>query len=261
MFGPLFHLQWFGLLCPCFQKEEDRNARQALVFVSGRRVLWAKGSGSSGSGFSIGKLFSFSSNSSAGGENEGSTSSGPQRAILRLGDNEEERPEIVLIPIGAMTENDGETDRPAPGTPSMELHIKLSRVDKVALDREEIVLSARPVKSNNSSSAPKELLRVSLLDSNNGPARDEERNLFLHHMMVLVEWERQRRDPYEDDDEEEDQPNFLQARAQKAKHFAQRELEMQTTKRDREKRKAKFVAESGGLKYTALAMAGRSDSR
>lgn len=261
MFGPLFQLQWLGLVCPCFQKEEDRNARQALGFVSGRRILWTKSAGN-GSGFSLGKLFAFSSPSSTGNNKDNRTPSGPQRALLRLGDNDEGQPEIVVIPLGTAASDGDESDTIPSSAPSMELHIKLSRVDKVSLDGEEIVLMARPVKSSSSSNRtpPKELLRLSLLDASNGPVKQEERNLFMHHMAVLVEWERQRRDPYDDDDDDDDEPNFLQARAQKAKHFAQRELEMQTTKREREKRKAKFVAESGGLKYTALAMAGRSDS-
>ncbi len=89
--------------------------------------------------------------------------------------------------------------------------------------------------------------------------------MVVHHLMVLSEWERQRRaslkavDAYEsDDDDEEDVPNFLTRRAQKATHFARREIELQQTKRDREKRKSKLIQETGGLKYTALAMANRS---
>ena len=46
--------------------------------------------------------------------------------------------------------------------------------------------------------------------------------------------------------------------AQKIKHFAQREIEMQRTKKERENRKARYVKEAGGLKYTAIAMANRS---
>ena len=46
--------------------------------------------------------------------------------------------------------------------------------------------------------------------------------------------------------------------AQKIKHFAQRELELQKLKKERENRKAKYVNEAGGLKYTAIAMANRS---
>lgn len=46
--------------------------------------------------------------------------------------------------------------------------------------------------------------------------------------------------------------------AQKMKHFAQREIELKKMKRERDERKAKYVKESGGLKYTAIAMANRS---
>jgi hypothetical protein len=87
---------------------------------------------------------------------------------------------------------------------------------------------------------------------------------------VLVEWERQRRiaaglgddggDCEDDGDEDADRPNFLAARAHKAAHFARRELEMRETRREREKRKARLVQEAGGLRYTALAMAGRGES-
>lgn len=42
------------------------------------------------------------------------------------------------------------------------------------------------------------------------------------------------------------------------KHFAERELEMKKMKKDRENRKAKYVKEAGGLKYTAIAMANRA---
>ena len=46
--------------------------------------------------------------------------------------------------------------------------------------------------------------------------------------------------------------------AQSIKHFAQREIELQKMKKERENRKAKYVKEAGGLKYTAIAMANRS---
>ena len=54
--------------------------------------------------------------------------------------------------------------------------------------------------------------------------------------------------------------NFLAARAQKAAHFAKRELELQRTKKEREQRKAKLISEAGGLKYTAIAMANMNQS-
>jgi hypothetical protein len=138
-------------------------------------------------------------------------------------------------------------------------------VQVVDATSDDIILTAKPpsnTSKNKQKQAPKELLRFSVLqDTTDGEiiaVPSDQRNLMVHHLSVLVEWERQRRAANGDDDwdeDEEDQPNFLQARAQKAAHFANREIEMQQTKRDRDKRKAKLVAESGGLKYTALAMA------
>ena len=51
---------------------------------------------------------------------------------------------------------------------------------------------------------------------------------------------------------------LLSREAQKMKHFAKREIELQKIKKERENRKAKYVKEAGGLKYTAIAMANRS---
>jgi hypothetical protein len=164
------------------------------------------------------------------------------------------------------------------------LNIKLRRVDKVTLDEVtgQIVLTAKKVGGiGRDAAVAKELLRFTLLqqhDNNNNheaatttqldapiPVTSDVRNTIVHHLMVMSEWERQRRaelqrtDPdgyYSDEEEdEENQPNFLQARAQKAAHFAKREVEMQRVKKERDKRKAELVAESGGLKYTAIAMA------
>jgi hypothetical protein len=152
--------------------------------------------------------------------------------------------------------NGSETlDETIPTAPSIQLSIKLGRIDKVILGEDgELVLLAKPIRSNPK---PKELLRFLLLDDAHLPAKDEVRNICQHHLAVLVEWERQRRfeldDLYDEEDDEENQPNFLQARANKAAHFAKREVEMQQTRREREQRKAKFS--SAGLKYTALAMA------
>jgi hypothetical protein len=99
------------------------------------------------------------------------------------------------------------------------------------------------------------------------------RNMMVHYWMVLVEWERQRRlkmkksstttmDDADSDSEETDDihngnsTNFITRHAQKIQHYAQREIELQRTKRQREERKAQLLSQTnGGLKYTALAMA------
>jgi hypothetical protein len=101
------------------------------------------------------------------------------------------------------------------------------------------------------------------------PLAADQRNLAVHHLQVLVEWNKHRRlaspddNADDDDDDEEDAVgprhplHFFRDRAQKVRHFAQREVELQNTKRARETRKAQLVASAGGMKYTALAMAGQ----
>ena len=104
------------------------------------------------------------------------------------------------------------------------------------------------------------------------------RDEFIDHLMLLVEWDRKRyqqqsarsassqgaddadettvTQPETDEDGEPIQRNI----AQRAAHFAKREIELQQKKLERETRKAKYMAASGGLKYTALAMATREIS-
>jgi hypothetical protein len=157
-----------------------------------------------------------------------------------------------------------------PADDSFQLRIKLRRVDKVSLDGDHIVLTAKPVDGQQ---PPKELLRFLVLrpeaaDEGDSalPCTRDERNMLVHHLQVVAEWERQRRERSRaageedgEEDEDDDQPNFLAARARRAAHFAARELEMREARRDRERRKAELVAGAGGMRYTALAMASRED--
>lgn len=46
--------------------------------------------------------------------------------------------------------------------------------------------------------------------------------------------------------------------AQKQRHFAKRTVEMQQSKKDADARKARYMKETGGMQYTAIAMANRS---
>lgn len=268
--GPLFYLYWFGGICPCLEKDEDKGARQAMQYVNtaAARIRWVtstsgRGSGgrrSSASEF-IGSLFGSKKTSPiAGDDNDGSSSGGGGQddveARLVLRDNADaSEPEVFVDPIPPPA---AEGEAPPSQAVSYKLNIALRRVDRVTLVGDAVVLLAKPMEKDQ---PPKELLRFVALNADTGlPVNDEGRNMIVHHMAVLVEWERTRRRAAgfaEDDDNEEDQPNFLRARAQKAAHFAKREYELQQTRRDREKRKAKLVSESGGLKYTALAMANR----
>ena len=48
-------------------------------------------------------------------------------------------------------------------------------------------------------------------------------------------------------------------RAAKAAYFAKREIELTQQRRERERRKARYLEGSGGLKYTAIAMANKAE--
>jgi hypothetical protein len=296
--GPLFALQWSGRLCPCLEKEEDRNARQALQSLRchAARILWKTGSGAgssssaaSGSASGAGFLSSlFQGAVGGGGGSSASSAAAPARLVVQ--DDENGEPEFFVDPIieDAAAADDSDSQQAAPSSfrdsgggsthdrnassPSVgyKLHVLVRRVDRVTLEGNDVVLLAKKLDPQQPA---KQLLRFELLGASSSsasaaPATSEQRNVAVHHLSVLVEWERQRRISmgYHDgngnyrEDEDDDQPNFLAARAQKAAHFARRELELQQTRRDREKRKAKLVQETGGLKYTALAMANRGES-
>ncbi len=142
-----------------------------------------------------------------------------------------------------------------------------------------VVNNNRLQSNNNSNNEEKvELIRMKVFSldpfSNGGGthlANAEERDDVVEVLNTIVEWDRTRRklDPntaiQEDDhDEEEDNKqgrgNSLGQKALKAKYFIQKEIEMKKQVKDRESRKARYMKDSGGLKYTALAMANREMS-
>lgn len=108
------------------------------------------------------------------------------------------------------------------------------------------------------------------------------RNAMVHDWMVFVDWERQRQlkkmkssanhnsldddsDTDADDSNQQQQyhhaTNFISRHTQKIQHYAQREMELQRVKRQRESRKAQLLSQTnGGLTYTALAMAKNRES-
>lgn len=285
--GALFQLTW-RFICPCLDKDEDRKARQALrqLNIDGKRIIWySRDAGNSSSsahqkllnvaGSVIGGLFGKNKTTAAAGGGGGggldtNQEDGAVEATLAVRDNPETgKPEIYINPL----------PRPSGQTVGYKLQIPLRRVDIITSDPSsgKITLFAKPPKVQTSShhnqqlqqqKPPKALLVLGLLKDINVPADVGDQEMFVHNMSVMVEWERQRRTAitaaagHDDDeiaDEEEEQGNFLTKKMQTAKHFAQRELELQQTKRDREKRKSQLVGGTGGgLKYTAIAMANRA---
>uniref|UniRef100_A0A7S2VCI4 Uncharacterized protein n=1 Tax=Entomoneis paludosa TaxID=265537 RepID=A0A7S2VCI4_9STRA len=192
-------------------------------------------------------------------------------ATFMIRDNPDtEKPEIFVDPLSVPIGPGKKKKQPAVG---YKLNIQLSRVGQVDVNPNTgiIKIMAKAPKNNDpenqqSSSAPettvKCLITLELVKGQdvNVSASADERDMFVHHLLVLMEWERQRRVAAQEFDSIADEQaaqggNFLTQRASQAAHFAKRELELQTTKRQRESRKAKLVAEGGGgLKYTALAM-------
>lgn len=244
-------LSLFGKICSCLEKDEDRKARLALhqLTLAGERVSWFTKAGESGVAKGARRLLGglFGVNTSTVTP---SADSSIVEARLVFHDNAEGAPEILVDPL----------PRPSGQTVGYKLNIAIHRIHKIDADdvTGEIRLFAKAPADPKQSA--RLLLMIGLLKDSNTPAPAEARDAFVHHLQVLSEWERQRRAVAGiEDEDEEPSGNFLTQRANKATHFAKRELELQQTKRDREKRKAKLVAESGGLKYTALAMANRED--
>ena len=130
-----------------------------------------------------------------------------------------------------------------------------------------------------------ELLRFNVLDATGRKAEDaDRRDEVIGHLSGLVEWDRRRRaatgdndnndenDIANDDEDEEDafendedggstnrRGAVPKGRAAKAAYFAKREIELTKQRREREKRKARYLEGSGGLKYTAIAMANKAE--
>ena len=130
-----------------------------------------------------------------------------------------------------------------------------------------------------------ELLRFNVLDATGRKVEDaERRDEVIGHLRSLVEWDRRRRaatgdndnndenDIANDDEDEEDafendedggstnrRGAVPKGRAAKAAYFAKREIELTKQRREREKRKARYLEGSGGLKYTAIAMANKAE--
>lgn len=131
-----------------------------------------------------------------------------------------------------------------------------------------------------------EVLRFDVLNNRGKPVlQSDRRDDVVQKLTTLIEWDRRRRanageapptGPSDSDDEEDEEEDFdeaeeggaprkkkggmLKGKAEKVAHFARREIEMREQRREREKRKARYLEGSGGLKYTAIAMANKEMS-
>ena len=125
---------------------------------------------------------------------------------------------------------------------SFQLDIPLHHIRRIeSTDTLMIVIYTKDVHAIDEKKAgtEKEAARVSFLSS-------DDRDAAALDLKMLVEWNKHRQPEIE----EELPADGIRNRAQKAAHFAKREIEMREKKRDRERRKAGHMSSmaSGGLK-------------
>mmetsp|Transcript_17165 Transcript_17165/g.28516 ORF Transcript_17165/g.28516 Transcript_17165/m.28516 type:complete len:253 (-) Transcript_17165:939-1697(-) len=244
--GPLFMLRWKGGICPCFEKPEDKGARLALESLSGLPVKWFRtGRDAKSLGGMMSGWFGGSSNS-GGGSNKSDKDA--VDAVLEWVDAEK-GPELLIKP----SQQSSSTPSGADGEISLQKQsagyiktIKLQQLDKVLIQEAVYIV----LQSEKETGKPQDLVT---LESVIGDA-----NEIKEALTQLIEWDARRLAEIPEEDRELEEVG-IKAKAQKAAHFAKREIELQKQKREREKRKAELVKESGGLKYTAIAMANRMD--
>lgn len=270
--GPLFSLRLWGTLCPCCENDESKSARQSLHQLNrlGVRVDWhtTPRRQSTSVGF-VQSLFGRSSSNASGSSQSASHHADekpPTPAQLRLVDSTKESinygepfPELQIQPLpqdpgtAPAVEDKATVGGPLGGlmrqnAMSYQLDIPLHHVVRVeTIDPTMLVIITKDVHSTNDKASEKEAARISFTSS-------DDRDAASLDLKVLVEWNKQRQPNID-----EDLPaTGIRQRAQKAAHFAKREIEMREKKRERESRKAGHMQGSNGLKYTAMAMANQS---
>ena len=283
---PLLTLKLLGSICPCLEKEDDGTARRAAWSLSSVHVRWHKGENNLSennnnsasvlmSGFVKG-IFGGSSSSTDGGSGGSSDKSyeSIDGCTLTIEDAKG-GPQLIMSPPPSRAIGKKRVPLRMIKTVRLAAPSRSSSSSgiEVILDNNDVVLRFDVLKSMQFSEEDiDEEHNIQVED-----ADDVTRDDTLVQLQILVEWERRRQahlitlgvdEPAEDIDQINDNDGqsssspkrggMIADKARKVQHFAQREIEMQKQKRDRESRKAKYVKEAGGLKYTAIAMANRS---
>jgi len=230
-------LKWNGVICPCLEKSEDRGAREALALLSGLSVSWLKTGRDKGIGGMVSGWFSAATK----GEQ---VSADIVKARLQWIDKED-GPELQIKPTAQTSlQENGEISLKKQSSGYIKT-VPLKQLDKVELQDGNLVV----LQTEAENGRMKDLVSLQVDDGKGTVIKEA--------FTQMVEWDGRRRSAIPEEDRELDERQGIKARAQKAAHFAKREIELQQHRRERDKRKARY-AESGGLKYTALAMANRA---
>lgn len=293
---PLLTLKLWGTICPCLEKEEDAAARKAAWSLSSQPIRWHRrlrasnegGGEVSVSGF-ISGIFGGSSSCTSNSSSSSSARYDSVEATFSVVDSLK-GPMLVVETRANATRNKSVPLRMIKTVQSRSSSIINSLVGSRSgieiLDKsgnELIRFDLLKSSSASDTGTAEHESDVTTTSSGMEDAEESARDDTIDQLEILIQWERRRQaclvTSGEDQDNSDDvvdefdeetgnsprsSPSkgkgggIIAERAQKMKHFAQREIEMQKTKRERENRKAKYVKEAGGLKYTAIAMANRS---
>mmetsp|Transcript_29645 Transcript_29645/g.60531 ORF Transcript_29645/g.60531 Transcript_29645/m.60531 type:complete len:285 (-) Transcript_29645:112-966(-) len=281
MFGPISRLRLLGAICPCLEKEEDRVAREALTSLSYLPIRWHRKAPKSEASSVVGGIVSGLFGGGAG-VSSGGSSAEEIRASLAVADHTISGPALFVEP-SELEEPPGDSD----GLVESSLHRRkafpLKLVGEVAADDggffgvggtgSGVALYRKGSSHGNRGEA---LLRFDVLHEGGECVDSDRRDHVVQKLNLLIQWNKNRRSALgevdmNDDTEhlENEEPTedvegnpkkktgILRGHAAKAAHFAKREIEMQQMRREREKRKARYLKEAGGLKYTAVAMANK----
>jgi len=273
MIGPILLLRIKGI-CPCFIKEEDRIAQEAISTLHHIPIRWHQRSASSSN-----RGIKFVSSLFGGG--------GSKTADTAISWNSESAYLSVIdtisgpalnVTLAKSDNNDEMTTSVAAMTVESKRNIPLNKIAEAGpvdsffcSSRSGIIVHGSRGKKNSDGEL-EELLRFDLKDSDGSDddADSEQRDDVMDKITILAEWVKRSRSHtsnYNDSEvkdeeewnEQEGSSNIIGDNMSKIKHFAQREIEMKKIKKEREEKKAKYMNDSGGLKYTAIAMAARAE--
>jgi hypothetical protein len=241
--GPLFLLRWKGAICPCLEKKEDKGARLALDLLNGLQVKWYR-TGRDAKSLVGGMMSGWFGSSATSGTKTPKDDKNAVDAILAWIDTEK-GPELQIKPHQRSTE-EGDIALQKQSVGYIKT-VALKQLDRISIQEESYLVL-------QSEKEPSKYQDVATLGIIVGDAKEIQEAL-----TQLIEWDARRRAEIPEEERELDEEDGIRQKAQKAAHFAKREIELQQQRREREKRKAEYVKGSGGLKYTALAMANRAD--
>jgi len=286
---PILTLKIKSMFSPCFTTQQDNTAMGSIKILSDTTITYHDTSNESkvsAAASSVGKLVSgffgnrsknnngnSNSNSDDPGDGTTSTKKGPT-ATMTVVDTIRGPALSIEYRISLTLDDDDNDDDdaadnnvdenkaiPKPKTMTLKRIGEIAPNDSFMSSSSSISLYSKKKHKNDEH---RELCRIDLMDAMGNDLGSDERDEVIEALNLLIQWDGERRasqphdedEEYDDEDEDEGRSSLGQ-RALKMKHFATREIELKRVTKDREDRKARYLKDSKGLKYTAIAMANR----